>query len=220
MNCGQTELNWGWPEASTLTLPVVFVLFFFYFFLLVSRYLARHKKDIVFQRNDFSAIQGRSIRPCACCQYLCQHIFDHHSSIFPADVALDKHCMTSSQKFWQRTKVPQGHWLLLFTAPPPNHFSSTVQKNICVFFVSPLQTCNSLWHGTNYFIIIRCVFLLFPLTSRSRQLRPSCWLAQPRSYHKKLSTCFEFDVNCIHGADVWRERISHETGFYCQVTMC
>lgn len=32
-------------------------------------------------------------------QYLRQYIFDHHSSIFPADVALDKHCMTSSQKF-------------------------------------------------------------------------------------------------------------------------
>lgn len=125
MNCGQTVLNWGWPEASTLTSPMVFVLFSPP---LVSRYLARHKKDIVFQRNYFSAIQDRCIRPCACCQYLCQHIFDHHSSIFPADVALDKHCMTSSQKFWQRTKLPQGHWLLVFTALTPPSFSSTVQK--------------------------------------------------------------------------------------------
>lgn len=51
----------------------------------------------------FLCHSGQSIRPCACCQYLRQHIFDHHSSIFSADVALDKHCMTSSQKFWQRT---------------------------------------------------------------------------------------------------------------------
>lgn len=31
---------------------------------------------------------------------------------------------------------------------------------ICMSFVFLSQTCNSLWHGTNYFIIIHCVFCL------------------------------------------------------------
>lgn len=80
-----------------------------------------------------------------------QHIFDRHSSIFSADVALDKHCMTSSQKSW--TKLPQGHWRLIFT---DSSFLCTFVFSLSSFS----RTCNSLRHGTNYFIIIHFVFCL------------------------------------------------------------
>lgn len=88
-----------------------------------------------------------------------QHIFDHHSSIFSADVAPDKHCMISSQKFWWGTKLPQGHWLLLFTG------TSLLCKFLwsLFFFILLLHswTCDSLWHGTNYFIIIHFICSVF-----------------------------------------------------------
>lgn len=45
----------------------------------------------------FPSSSGRRICPCACSQCLRQHIFDHHSNIFFADVALDKLCMTPSE---------------------------------------------------------------------------------------------------------------------------
>lgn len=92
---------------------------------------------------------GWSICPCACCQSFRQHIFDRHSSIFSAEVALDKHRMTSSQRVWQGTKLPQGHWLWPFT-----------DSSLLYTFIRPLSwTCNSLWHGTNYFITIHLLFL-------------------------------------------------------------
>lgn len=81
--------------------------------------------EIVWSREMILHHSRHSIRLCVCCWYLRQYIFKYHSSIFSADVALDKHCMTSSQKFWQRTKLPQGHWLLLFTD------SSLLCKFVC-----------------------------------------------------------------------------------------
>lgn len=60
--------------------------------------------SIMWTRDRLAALEkcflrssGRRICPCACCQRLRQHIFDHHSNIFFADVALDKLCMTSSE---------------------------------------------------------------------------------------------------------------------------
>lgn len=85
---------------------------------------------------------GLSIRLCARCQYLCQHIFDHHSSIFSADVALDKHCMTSNQNFWCGTKLPQGHWRLLLL---------TNSALLCKFLCPPFL---DLHLSPNYFITI------------------------------------------------------------------
>lgn len=105
---------------------------------------------------------GRRICPCACCQRLCQHIFDHHSNIFFADVALDKLCMTSSQKVWQRPKCLKA--------------SGCSQTLLCCpnFNVSFLQMCDlQLTLTRNKWLYLNPLCLLPPflaLTPRSLHL--------------------------------------------------
>lgn len=109
---------------------------------------------------------GWRIYPCACCQYWCQHIFDHHSNIFSADVALDKLCMTSSQKCWQKPKVPQGHWLL------------TDCSLLCKFYVSFFQMWDLQFSLTwNKLLYHNPLYLLPPFLALT-----------PRSWHQDSST--------------------------------
>lgn len=131
---------------------------------------------------------GWNICLYACCQYLCQHIFDHHSSIFSADVALDKLRMTSSQKFWQRTKLPQGHWLLTD--------SSLLCKFVCPLSSYPGPATNSDMEQITLSYHSDCCLLLFCLWPWGPG---SCvWAAWAlKSLYYPSSTRYKLNSSCL-----------------------
>lgn len=173
-----------------------------------------HKKDIMFSKNYFSAIQdGVS------------------AHVHAVSVGASTFLTITQASFQQMLLLTSVAWHQVRNSDrEPNCLKAIgcsylqapfcAAQKICMFFVSPFQTCNSLWHGTNYFIIICCVFcLLFfvLLTLRSRQLCPSCRLLEP-PYRNLVSICFKLDVSCPSRRHVaWVD--SALNGFYWQGLM-
>lgn len=101
----------------------------------------------------FLNYSGWSIRPCACLSVFVpahfwpslKHLFSRCCS-WQALHDIKSEILTENQTASRPLAVPIHR--LFFAA------------QICMFFVFLSQTCNSLWHGTNYFIIIHCVFCL------------------------------------------------------------
>lgn len=118
-----------------------------------------HKKDIMFSKNYFSAIQdGVS------------------AHVHAVSVGASTFLTITQASFQQMLLLTSVAWHQVRNSDrEPNCLKAIgcsylqapfcAAQKICMFFVSPFQTCNSLWHGTNYFIIIRCVFCLLFLSS-------------------------------------------------------